>query len=121
MKSFGFEKVPGFVELNDAECCALEQGFKNNPRIKNQLADSVDKGRLDLYEDELANTANLGSRPKDKTVEDEAKTIYSQIAKAELARLVEVGDGFKCAHGHSSEEHKEALQSVVRKFSQPVN
>jgi hypothetical protein len=116
MKNFGFEKAPGVVELNELECCALRQSFAKNPQTISQLMDFVDNKKLKLCADELVNSKGLGLRPDDDT-----KTAYSQIAKAELRRLEDENTEFKCAYGHSLEEHKQALQSVVSVFSKPVN
>jgi len=116
MKNFGFEKAPGVVELNEFECCALREGFAKNPRTISQLMDFIDNKKLKLYADELVGSKGLGLRPDDNT-----KTAYSQIAKAELKRLEDESIEFKCIYGHSLEEHKRALQSVVSAFSKPVN
>jgi hypothetical protein len=114
MKNFGAERAPGTVELGEPECCALEHAFAKNPKTISELTSFVDMENLELWKDELAETERLVFVPNEKM-----KTAYSQIAKAELKRLAHEEADFHC--GHSPEEHKEALQSVVSIFSNHAN
>ncbi len=114
MKNFTPERIPGSVELGEVECCALEHAFAKNPKTIAQLADVVGEKNMKLYPEELILTERLVIVPSENT-----KTVYSQIAKAELKRLAHENKDLSC--GHSHEEHKKALESVEAMFSPAVN
>jgi len=108
------ERAPGTIELDKPECHALECAFANNPKTIVQLAELADERDMELWAEELKGTSHLVFIPSEAM-----KTVYFQVADAEIKRLAR-GDG-KLYCGHSKEEHLEALQSVESTFSQPVN
>jgi hypothetical protein len=108
------ERAPGSVELDEAECHALECAFANNPGTIAQLTQLADKRDMELWEEELKGTSHLVFVP------DEAmKTVYFQIADAEIKRLARENVALYC--GHSNEDHVEALKSVESIFGPTVN
>ena len=114
MKKFQAEGGPELIELDAIECCALAHGFAKNPETISKLMDFMDKKKLKLYADELINTEHMAFLPN-----DEIQTAYTQIALSELNRIDDMDTSFKC--NHSREEHRKSLQSVVSRFSLPVN
>ncbi len=108
------ERAPGTVELDEAECHALECAFTNNPKIIAQLAELADERDMKLWAEELKGTSHLVFVPSEVM-----KTVYFQIADAEIERLAHGNNTLYC--GHSSEDHLEALRSIESTFSQSVN
>ena len=53
---------------------------------------------------------------------EEMKTVYSQIAKRELERIdAEDEDDENLTCGHTVEEHRQALEVVVKKMIPTIN
>ena len=115
--------VEGTVKFSQEACCALDRGFEKNPEVAKQLAKIVGEEKAKLFKDILFNTLKPSSRPEMKFVpSEEMQIVYSQIAKKELKRIddEEENDGdLSC--GHSVEEHKDALMSVVEKMNPKIN
>jgi hypothetical protein len=108
------ERAPGTVELDEPKCHALEYAFENNPEAITQLTELADEKELRVWAEELKGTARLIFVPSETM-----KTVYFQIADAEIKRLAHENSALYC--GHSSEEHLKALRSVESMFAQPVN
>ena len=108
------ERAPGTVELGEAECHALEYAFANNPKTVAQLAELADETDMKLWAEELKGTSHLVFAPSEVM-----KTVYFQIADAEIKRLAHGNNTLYC--GHSSEDHLKALKSIESTFSQSIN
>lgn len=123
----GSEEFPGSVEgtvkFEQETCCALERGFEQNLEVAKELAEIVGQDKVKLFKEILFNSLNPGSSPEIKFVPSEdMKTVYSQIAKRELERIdAEDEDSEDLSCGHSVEEHKEALETVVKKMEPNIN
>lgn len=115
--------VEGTVKFSKETCCALERGFEQNPEVVKQLEGIVGEKKAKLFKDILFNSLSPKDRPEMKFVpSEEMKTIYSQIAKRELERIdAEDEDDEDLSCGHSVDEHKEALMSVVEKMEPRIN
>lgn len=120
------EEFPGSAEGTvrfDAETlCALERGLEQNPEVAKQL-DEVVGQKAKIFRDILSNTLDPEHRAPIKFVpNEEARTFYSQIAKRELERIDaedEEDEDLSC--GHSVDEHRRALESVVERMEPKVN
>ena len=107
----------GTVKFDKETCCALERGFKNNPVVVKELEEVVGKEKMKTFAEILPNTDEMKFVPS-----EEMKTVYSQIAKRELERIeAEDEDDEDLLCGHSVEEHRQALATVVEKMEPKVN
>jgi len=124
--SKGFEVFPGSAEgtvrFDRETLCALERGFEKNPEVAKQLAEIVGQ-KAKIYKDILSNILDPEHRAPIKFVPNEGqKTLYGQIAKRELERIdAEDEDDEDLSCGHSVEEHKQALESVIEKMQPKIN
>ena len=109
--------VEGTVKFDKETTCALERGFKLNPEAVKELGDIVGEAKIKTFTEILPNTDEMKFVPS-----EEMKTVYSQIAKRELERIgAEDEDDEDLSCGHSVEEHKKALASVVEKMEPKIN
>lgn|SRR3989344_1746114 len=110
--------VEGTVQFDKDTCCALKRGFEENSVLVEQLAKLVGEKNIKIFSDILSGTDEMKFVPS-----DDMKTAYSQVAKRELERIDatdEDDDDLSC--GHSIDEHKEALGSVLEKWNhQSIN
>jgi len=109
--------VEGTVKFNKETCCALARAFKQNPGVAKELETVVG-------EENMRNLTDVLPHADEFTFDqsEESKTVYSQIAKKELERIAaEDEDDEDLACGHSVDEHRQALQSVVEKMTPMVN
>ncbi len=118
MENFGIEfpRSPEGAELNAMECCALRSAFVKNPDAVAQLEEIVSKQELRILADELKiKGIDRLTFPPDPMI----KTVYFQMAVAELKRLEQEHANLHC--GHSTEDHKKSLRAVESMFAEPVN
>lgn len=94
------------VKFEEAECCALRYAFASNPKTAALLVKAIGEEKVRLSAEILNRTSRLGF-PHNPEVDE----IYYEIAQAELSRIEKGEVHFDC--GHSTEEHKEALLSVI--------
>ena len=113
--------VEGTVRFEKETCCALEHGFERNPEAVRQLEEMMGKDKVRLFKEILSNTLNPSDRPEMKFVPtEEMKTVYGQIAKRELEELnKEKDESLSC--DHTIEEHRRALEDVVRQVEPMAN
>ncbi len=111
------DTVEGKFELDEEICCALDRGFEQNPGVVKQLLEVVSDESMKFYTDILANATEMKFVPT-----EEIKMVYSQIAKRELERIAEEGEGDEALTcGHSIEEHQLALMEALEKMEPTVN
>ncbi len=121
-----FEVFPGSAEgtvkFDEETLCALDRGLEKNPEVAKQLKEVVGQ-KSEIFKDILSNTLDPKHRAPMKFVpNEEARTFYGQIAKRELERIeAEDEDDEDLFCGHSVEEHKEALESVIEKMQPTIN
>ncbi len=109
--------MEGTVKFDRETCCALERGFEQNPKVAKELADILGEEKIKTLVRILPNTNKMKFVPT-----EEMKTAYSQIATRELERIdAEDEDDEDLSCGHSVEEHRQALKSVVEIMKQTVN
>lgn len=109
--------VEGTIQFDKDVCCALKRGFEENSVLVEQLARIVGEKNIKIFSDILSNTDEMKFVPS-----DDMKTAYGQIAKRELERIDatdEDDEDLSC--GHSVDEHKEALGSVMEKMEPSLN
>ena len=115
--------VEGTIKFSQETCCALDRGFEKNPEVARDLAKIVGEEKAKLFKDVLINTFKPSSRPEMKFVpSEEMQIFYGQMAKRELERIDtenESNQDLSC--GHSVDEHKKALTSVVEKMEPKIN
>ncbi len=107
--------VEGTVRFDKKTCCALERGFKHNPAVVKELEKIVGEPKIKIFIKILPNTDEMKFVPS-----EEMQTVYSQIAKRELERI-EAEDDEDLSCGHSVDEHREALMSVIKKMQPKIN
>ena len=110
--------VEGTVKFDKETCCALERAFKQNPGVAKEL-EAIVGG-----EENMRNLTDVLPHADELTFDqsEASKTVYGQIAKRELERIAaEDEDDEDLACGHSVDEHRQALQSVVEKMTPMVN
>ena len=118
-----FKKIPKAIERKitfDGETiCALGRAFKKNPEVVRDLAGGVGEENMKIFTDILINTNEMEIKYDPS---EELKTLYGQIAKRELERIdAEDEDDEDLLCGHSVEDHKEALESVIEKMQPTIN
>ena len=107
----------GTVKFEKETCCALERGFEQNPELVDQLKKLMGPAAINNFAEILPNTDEMKFVPS-----EEMKTVYGQIAKRELERMDAEGEGDEdLVCGHSVDEHRQALVSVVEKMEPTVN
>ena len=107
------ESIEGTVEFGEEACCALRRAFEQNPGVVGDLETIAGDAKSKLFDE--AN--EVGFIPS-----DEAKIVYSQIAKRELERIetyAENDDDISC--GHTIDDHIWALKDVVNKMEPTIN
>ena len=112
------------VRFDVETMCALERGFEKNPEAAKELEGIVGERLVKLFKDILYNALDPKNRAPITFVpgKDEAKIVYSQIAKRELERIdAEDEDDEDLSCGHTVEDHIHALQNVVEKMEPTVN
>jgi len=117
------KKFPDSVDIKikfDGETiCALGRAFKKNPEVARNLAEVVGEENMKIFTEILTNTNEMEIKLDSS---GELKIAYSQIAKRELERIdAEDEDDEDLSCGHSVEEHKQALASVVEKMEPKIN
>ena len=118
-----FKKIPKAIERKitfDGETiCALGRAFKKNPEVVRDLAGVVGEENMKIFTDILINTNEMEIKYDPS---EELKTLYGQIAKRELERIeAEDEDDEDLTCGHTVDEHREALETVVEKMTPTVN
>lgn len=104
-------QAPELVKFEEVHCCALRHAFANSSNIDvvASLVKAIGEEKVKLSAEILNKTFRLGF-PHNPEIDE----IYYEIAAAELERLEKIKEGeanFSC--GHSAEEHKEALLSII--------
>lgn len=113
------ESVDTKIRFDEETICALGRAFKQNPEVLKELTEVVGEQNMKIFTDILNNTNEMEIKYDPS---EELKTVYGQIAKRELERIdAEDEDSEDLFCGHSVEEHKEALGSVVEKMELKVN
>ena len=115
--------VEGTVKFEQEICCALERGFEQNPEVAKELASIVGEDKIKIFKDILFNSLDPDSRPEIKFVpSEEMQMVYGQIAKRELERIeAEDEDDEDLSCGHSVDEHRDSLNSVIEKMEPTMN
>jgi len=109
--------VEGTVKFEKEVCCALERGFEKNPGVVDELKKTVGVKEMGIFIDILPNTDEIKFVPS-----EDMKLVYGQIAKRELERIeAEDEDDEDLTCGHTVNEHREALETVVEKMQPTVN
>ena len=109
--------VEGTVQFDKDTCCALKRGFEENSVLVEQLAKLVGEKNIKIFADILSGTDEMKFVPS-----DDMKTAYSQVAKRELERIeAEDEDDEDLSCGHSVDEHRDSLNSVIEKMEPTMN
>ena len=109
--------VEGTVKFDKETCCALQRGFEQNPGVVQQLKELMGPVEVNKFVEILPNIDETNVVPS-----EEMKTVYGQIAKRELERIeAEDEDDEDLTCGHTVDEHREALETVVEKMTPTVN
>ena len=112
------------VRLDRETLCALDRAFQQNPGVAKELEGIVGEDTVRIFKDILANTLDPAHRAEITFIPDkeEVRTIYGQIAKRELERIeAEDEDDEDLTCGHTVDEHREALETLVGKMNPTVN
>jgi len=110
-------EVETILKFDETTRCALRRGFEMNTTVVEELRKIMDGEQIELVIELLKNFDDND----DFGAMNDFKTIYVQIAKAELKRIENGVQDKDMACGHFVDEHKKVLEEVIKTVEPAIN
>lgn len=108
--------VEGATEFEEETSCALERGLEKNPELVGELAEMIGADKLKKF------MSIALDHDKKFVPSEEMKTVYVQVAKREVERILdedEEDEDLTC--DHSVDEHIKALRELIDEMKPTIH